>query len=85
MPCTHLKELVTDEGPFLEIELQKHQVLLENKLGKHVSRTEVQIDYLTKLGQSYLTGFKDCYCAYVCLDRETCEIPKKKNDSIIPR
>ena len=85
MPCTHLKDLLTGEGPFLEKEIQKHKILLENRLEKSVSRKEAQLDYLTKLGQSYLTGFKDCYCAYVCSDRGTCEIPKDRKKNSIPK
>jgi len=80
MPCTHLRELLADEGPFLEIEIQNHQLLLIEKLRRPVSRREAQIDYLAKLGQSYLTGFKDCYCAYVCPERKTCDIHKYKKE-----
>ncbi len=82
MPCTHLKELAADEGPFLEIELRHHQILLETRLGKPVSKRKAEIDYLAKLGKPYLTGFKDCFCAYVCSERETCDILKDRKNNI---
>ena len=83
--CIHLKQLLADEGPFLETEIQRHKLFLQDKSKKSVSRKEAQIDYLDKYGTPYLTGFKDCYCAYVCSEREICDIPKEKNCSIIPR
>lgn len=75
--CSHLKELLEDEIPFLKKEFKKHKNFLEKKLKRNVSEKEAEIDYISNDAKIYLTGFKDCYCMYVCPDRKKCEIHKQ--------
>lgn len=70
--CLHLQEILKDQFPLLEKEIERHTYFLGLKLQREVTKHEAEIDYMQHNITSVAIGFKYCYCNYVCQDREEC-------------
>jgi hypothetical protein len=73
MTCIKLREFLEKEKPHLAVEMKRHAWFLGEKKGHEVPAGEVQSDYLSKHAPSYLAGFRDCYCSFVCSEANSCD------------
>jgi hypothetical protein len=68
MSCKHLKDLLKIEIIALKEEIERDKWFQSERAGRDIGWKEAEKHYLDTHLKGWAKGFKDCYCARVCVE-----------------
>jgi hypothetical protein len=66
MTCNELEKILSSEIPALKSQIEKHKYYLSIKEKRDVGYDYAEKDFLKNHLNPWATGFRDCYCRFVC-------------------
>lgn len=72
--CIKLEELLKAEIPALKEATLHRMNLLEKEKHMKVPYHMAEKDFMNRFLNAWGEGYKQCYCAFVCTERDNCQI-----------